>query len=48
MYLKIFSVLIILVLIPVGTVFAYGSLISVQTNDSSYDEGDSIIVSRKS
>ena len=45
MHLKIFSVLIILVLIPAGTVFAYGSLISVQTNDSTYDEGDTIIIS---
>ena len=45
MYLKILSVLIILVLIPAGTVFVSGSLISVQTNDSSYDEGDTIIIS---
>ena len=45
MYLKIFSVLIILVLIPAGTTFAFGSLISVQTDDSTYDEGDTIIVS---
>jgi predicted secreted protein with PEFG-CTERM motif len=47
MYLKIFSFLIILVLIPVGSVFANNSLISVQTNDSSYDEGDIIIISGK-
>ena len=45
MYLKILSVLIILVLIPAGTVFVSGSLISVQTNDSTYDEGDTIIIS---
>ena len=45
MHLKIFSVLISLVLIPAGTVVAYGSLISVQTNDSTYDEGDTIIIS---
>ena len=45
MYLKIFYVLIILVLIPVGTVFANTSLISVQTDESSYDESDTIIVS---
>ena len=45
MHLKIFSVLIILVLIPAGTTFAFGSLISVQTDDSTYDEGDTIIVS---
>ena len=45
MYLKIFSVLIILVLIPVGTVFANASIISVQTNNITYDEGDTIVVS---
>ena len=45
MYLKIFSVLIILVLIPVGTVFASESLISVQTDNDTYDEGDIIIIS---
>ena len=45
MDLRIFSVLIILVLIPVGTVFASGSLISVQTDDVTYDEGDTIVIS---
>ena len=45
MHLGIFSVLIILVLIPVGTVFASGSLISVQTDTSTYDEGDTILIS---
>jgi len=45
MHLKIFSVLIILVLIPMGTV--YGSLISVETDDNSYDEGDTIVISGK-
>jgi len=45
MYLKIFSVLIILALIPVGTVFANTSIISVQTNNITYDEGDTIVVS---
>ena len=45
MHLKIFSVLIILVLIPVGNVFASGSLISVQTDDFTYDEGDIIVIS---
>jgi len=45
MHLKIFSILIILVLIPAGIVFANPSLISVQTDDTSYDEGDTIIVS---
>ena len=45
MHLKIFYVLIILVLIPAGTNFAFGSLISVQTDDSTYDEGDTIVIS---
>jgi len=45
MHLKIFSVLIILILIPAGTVFTYGSLVSVQTDDSTYDEGDTIVIS---
>jgi len=45
MHLKIFSILIILILIPAGTNFASGSLISVQTNDSTYDEGDTIVIS---
>ena len=45
MYLKIFSVLIILVLIPVGTVFANTPLISVQTDNTTYDEGETIVIS---
>ena len=45
MHLRIFSILIILVLIPVGTVFALTDLISVQTDQSTYDEGDAIVVS---
>ena len=44
MYLKIFSAIIILVLIPMGTVFA-DSLISVQTHNTVYDEGDTIVIS---
>ena len=47
MHLKIFFVLIILVIIPVGTAFASLSLISVQTDDSTYDEGDIIVISGK-
>ena len=43
MYLRIFSILILLILIPVGTV--YGSLISVQTDNTTYDEGDIIVIS---
>ena len=45
MHIGIFSVLIILVLIPIGTVFASESLISVQTDDNNYDEEDTILVS---
>ena len=45
MHLKIFSVLIILILIPAGTNYVSGSLISVQTDDSTYDEGDTIVIS---
>ena len=45
MYLKLFSVLIILVLVPMGTVFVNGSLIIVETDNPTYDEGDSIIIS---
>ena len=45
MYLKIFSVLLILVLIPVGTAFGITPIISIQTDNSNYDEGDTIVVS---
>ena len=45
MSLKIFSILIILVLIPVGTVLASDSLISVQSDTTTYDEGDTIVIS---
>ena len=45
MHLKIFSILIILILIPAGTNFASGSLISVQTDNTTYDEGDTIVIS---
>jgi len=44
MDLRIFFVLIILILIPVGTVLASGSLISIQTDDTTYDEGDTIVI----
>jgi len=44
MDLKIFSILVILTIIPVGTIFA-DSLISVQTDDTTYDEGDTIVIS---
>jgi len=45
MHVKIFSILIILILIPVGTVFASENLISVQTDNTAYDEGDTIVIS---
>jgi len=45
MDLRLFSILIILILIPIGTVFASDSLISVQTDNSVYVEGDTIIIS---
>lgn len=45
MHLKIFFILIILVLIPAGTNFVYGSLVSVQTDNTTYDEGDTIVIS---
>ena len=45
MHIGILSIIILLVLIPIGTVFAAESLISVQTDDSNYDEGDTILIS---
>ena len=42
---RIFYSLIILAAISMGTAFAEGSLISVQTDDNNYDEGDAIIIS---
>ena len=44
---RIFYSLIILAVISTGTAFAQGSLISVQTDDKNYDEGDSIVISGK-
>jgi predicted secreted protein with PEFG-CTERM motif len=44
---RIFYSLIILAVISTGTAFAEGSLISVQTDDKNYDEGDSIVISGK-
>ena len=35
----------ILGVISIGTAFAEGSLISVQTNDDNYSEGDTILIS---
>ena len=42
---RIFSILLLLLFIPIGTVFASTSLISVQTDNDNYDEGDTIIIS---
>jgi predicted secreted protein with PEFG-CTERM motif len=45
MKIIIFYTLMILGVISIGTAFAEGSLVSVQTNDSNYSEGDTIIIS---
>jgi predicted secreted protein with PEFG-CTERM motif len=45
MKIVIFYTLMILGVISIGTAFAEGSLISVQTNDSNYREGDVILIS---
>ena len=45
MDLRIFFILMILVVISTGTAFASTSLISVQTDDDNYDEGDTIVIS---
>ena len=42
---KIFCGIIFLLVISVSTVFAQESLISVQTDDLNYDEGDTIVIS---
>ena len=47
MKITIFYTLIILGMIATGTAFAQGSLISVQTNDDNYTEGDTILISGK-
>ena len=44
---RIFSILMMMTLIPIGTVFASTSLISVETDDDNYDEGDTIVISGK-
>jgi len=44
---RIFSILMMIALIPMGTVFASTSLISVETDDDNYDEGDTIVISGK-
>ena len=42
---KICGSLVVLLIISTGTVFAQESLISVQTDDKIYDEGDTIVIS---
>ena len=44
---RIFYSLMLLLIIPVGTVFAQESIITVQTDDNNYDEGDTIVISGK-
>jgi len=45
--LRIFYSFIAILLISIGTAFAQESLISVQTDDNNYDEGDTIVISGK-
>jgi len=47
MKIAIFYTLMILGVISIGTAFAEGSLISVETNESNYTEGDTILISGK-
>jgi len=42
---RIFSILMILIFVSTGTAFALTPLISVQTDDYNYDEGDTIVIS---
>ena len=42
---RIFVILMVLIFISTGTAFASTSLISVQTDDENYDEGDTIVIS---
>lgn len=47
MELRILYSLTAILLISIGTAFAQESLISVQTDDNNYDEGDTIVISGK-
>ena len=47
MYIRIFYGLIIVAMVSSGTAFAQTSLISVQTDNSHYDYGDTILISGK-
>jgi len=42
---KFYSLISLLVILSIGTVFAEESLISVQTDDNNYDEGDTVVIS---
>ena len=42
---RIFTIMMILIFVSTGTAFASTPLISVQTNDDNYDEGDTIVIS---
>ena len=44
---RIFTTLMILIFVSTGTAFALTPLISVQTDDDNYDEGDTIVISGK-
>ena len=47
MYFRIFYGIIFLLIISTGTAFGDESLISVQTDNNNYDEGDTIVISGK-
>ena len=47
MKITLFYVLMFLAITSMGTAFADGSLISVQTDNGNYDEGDTIVISGK-
>jgi len=47
MELRIFYGVIAILLVSIGSVFAQEPLVSVQTDDNNYDEGDTIVISGK-
>ena len=47
MKITLFYVLMFLAITSMGTAFAEESLISVQTDNGNYDEGDTIVISGK-
>ena len=44
---KIFYFVLSILIISIGTAFAQEALISIQTDDNNYDEGDTIVISGK-